>query len=432
MLAPCCTRAHFPDTPMHVMVLGAGVTGVTTAWYLAEAGHQVSVVDRADSPAMETSFANGGQISVSHPEPWSSPAAPWRILRWLGQEEAPVLWRLRADPAQWRWCAQFLAECLPARHRRNLAHIARLAVHSGACLRELRAQLGFDYAQRTRGILHLYRDEREWRTAQDKCNLLQAHGIDCAPCTRASALDIEPALAHFAPQLSGIVHAPGDESGDAHAFTRALAHACSQRGVRFHFGRQIDGFVLDHDRAVAIDTREPAHERSESLQADAFVVCLASDSPRLMRPLGETLPIYPVKGYSVTAPVRDEAAAPSISLTDESRRIVFSRLGNNLRIAGTAELTGFDLNVRAARIQPLIDWFESAFPGAADFARASSWAGLRPTTPSNCPVIRRSKVNNVWLNTGHGSLGWTLSCGAAQLIGDLICGRKPAVPGLAA
>ncbi|AUN94126.1 D-amino acid dehydrogenase [Pseudazoarcus pumilus] len=411
---------------MHVLVLGAGVTGVTTAWSLLQAGFEVDVVDRQPAAALETSFANGGQISISHPEPWSSPAAPLIALRSIGRAEAPLRLRIGLDPARWRWLAAFLRECLPARHRRNAHAIAALAVHSGERLRALREATGIEYEARTRGILHLQYTAREVTEARARLGLLAAHGIRAEVVSPQQCVDIDPALATVMPRLAGGLHAPDDESGNARLFTSALAELAAARGARFHYETTVEAIDTAGERVLGARVRDAAGKRV--LAADAVVVCLGSFGPALVAPLGERLPIYPVKGYSVTAPVIDAARAPIVSLTDESRRLVASRLGETLRVAGTAEICGFDASPDASRTAPLLAWIDDLFPGACDTTQAEPWAGLRPCTPSYVPVIGRGRVDGLWFNTGHGSLGWTLSCGSADIIAALIAGRPSPVP----
>jgi len=411
---------------MHVMVLGAGITGVTTAWYLSQAGFEVSVIDRQPEAALETSFANGGQISISHPEPWANPSAPLTALRWLGRRDAPLLFRVRADAAQWRWTLGFLRECLPWRTRHNTDAIASLAVHSGRCLRALRETTGIRYDALQRGILHLFFSREEFAHAAGRLRLLHAHGIRARLCDRVECIAIEPALAATGGELAGGLYAPDDESGDAFRFTQALAQRASEAGVRFYYRTRITRLASRDGRIDGVDVTDEGG-RPGMHTADAYVLCLGSYGAALVAPLGERLPIYPVKGYSVTVPVVDPARAPSVSLTDESRRIVCSRLGDRLRVAGTAELTGFDTRPNEERCRMILDWLAARFPGATDPARASLWAGLRPATPSNIPLIGRSRVTNLWYNTGHGTLGWTLSCGSADALADLMRGRRPAV-----
>ena len=412
---------------MHVLVLGAGLSGVTTAWYLQQAGFRVSVVDRQPEAASETSFANGGQISVSHPEPWANPGAPVQILRWLGRDDAPLKFRPTRDPAQWLWGARFLLECLPWRAHRNTRAIAALATWSAQRLRALRAELGLEYEQLERGILHLFYSAGEFAEAPGRARALAGFGIEAQVRSRDQCLAIEPALAAQSGALVGGLYAPGDESGDACRFTRALAARVAAAGAQMHWNCSIERICTGHDGSVTgVEVRTP-EGGLQTLQADACVLCLGSYGPRLVATLGERLPIYPVKGYSITAPVLDPARAPSVSLTDESRRIVCSRLGDRLRIAGTAELNGFDTQVRPERIAGILEWAQRRFPGAIDIARAEHWAGLRPATPGNVPLIGRGRTPGLWLNTGHGTLGWTLACGSAAALAELMCGRRPAL-----
>ena len=412
---------------MHVMVLGAGLSGVTTAWYLTQAGFRVSLLDRQAGAGLETSFANGGQISISHPEPWANPGAPAQILRWLGRPDAPLMFRPGCDPAQWTWGLRFLLECLPARTQRNTAAIAALAVWSGQRLRDLREQLGLQYDHLGRGILHLFYTQAEYLKAHERVRALRALGIDARVLDRVQCLALEPALAARAGALAGGIHAAGDESGDAHQFTRALAERLVVAGAALHWESELLALEEGPGGDIAGARIRRADGSVERLQADAWVVCLGSYGARLLAPLGIRLPIYPVKGYSITAPVLTPGRAPSVSLTDESRRIVCSRLGERLRVAGTAELNGFDTRVRPERIAAIMAWVEAHFPDAIDPARAEPWAGLRPATPGNVPLIGRSARANLWLNTGHGTLGWTLACGSAAALAELMCKRRPAV-----
>ena len=411
---------------MHVMVLGAGVTGVTTAWFLQQAGFEVSLVDRQPGAGRETSFANGGQISISHPEPWANPAAPWLALRWLGREDAPLKIRPAFDPAQWRWATSFLHECLPWRTRRNTEAIAALALFSGERLRAVRETTGIDYEQRTAGILHLFHTAREFAHAPARASTLHKLGIPAVVRTRDECLALEPALAVRPDGIAGGLYAPDDESGNAQRFTEALAARLGEMGAKLYWNTEIRRLAVTRNRVEGVNVRD-AEGRKGMLGADAFVVCLGSYSGRLLRPLGQRVPIYPVKGYSVTAALAAPERAPVVSLTDESRRIVCSRLGDRLRVAGTAELAGFDTSIRPERIKPLLEWVRTHFPDVIDEAQVTPWAGLRPATPSNLPLIGRSHAENLWLNTGHGTLGWTLACGSAAALALLIQGEKPPV-----
>lgn len=409
---------------MEVLVIGAGLAGVTSAWYLSQAGHSVTVVDRRAGPGMETSFANGGQISVSHPEPWANPSAPATVLRWLGRKDAPLLFRLRADPAQWRWAASFLRECLPARTASNTRAIANLALYSRRELKNLRESLGLDYEASEAGILHLFQSQREFRGIPARQQELESLGIHTRLLSADEAVALEPALQKIQPQLAGALHGLDDESGDAHLFCRALAAKAAAAGVRFSFNSNLYEFDVVQGRIRGARVLD-GDFRAGVFKADAVVVAAGSYSQGLLKRFGIKLPIYPVKGYSVTVPIVDDTLAPRHSLTDESRRIVCSRLGNRLRVAGTAELNGFDLSPNPARSANIVKWLENHLPGATDLSQAEHWCGLRPATPSNLPHIGRSAINNLFINAGHGTLGWTLACGSAKALADILDGRQP-------
>ncbi len=411
---------------MHVIVLGAGLAGVTSAWYLRQAGHAVTVVDRQPAAGLETSYANGGQVSASHPEPWANPGAPAQVLRWLGREDAPLLFRPRLDWSQWSWGLRFLLECRPGRTRRNTAAIARLALHSRDSLRALVAQTGIEYDRLRKGILHLFFSQHEFSRAGPRAALLHGFGMRAEVLDARGCMGLEPALAHSRDTPHGGLYAPDDETGDALIFTQRLAELCRQAGVTFHFETGVTALVPGRSGIVAAGILDAAGEAGE-LCGDAYLVALGSHSAALVRPLGERLPIYPVKGYSVTLPLDEGSAAPAVSITDESRRIVFSRLGSRLRIAGTAELTGFDASVSAGRCAAILRRAQALFPRLAPAGEAEYWAGLRPATPGNVPIIGRGRVANLYYNTGHGTLGWTLACGSGRAIADLVVGRTPEV-----
>ena len=408
---------------MKVAVLGAGVVGIAAAWYLRQAGHEVTVIERREAAGLETSYANGGQISVSHAEPWASPAALRKMLAWLGREDAPLLFRLRADPRQWAWGLRFLAECAPARHRANTARLVQLGLYSRDCLRELRSALGLHYDEQVRGILHFYLDAAEYEAALRTAAFMRALGVERRPLGADEAIGIEPALAPLRARLAGATYCADDESGDAHLFTAQLAERLAATGVEFAYRTEVVRLEAEGDRIVHAVTTTGAR-----IAADAFVVSLGSWTPALVRPLGLRLPIYPVKGYSVTMPVADRARAWTVSLTDEAAKLVFSRLGDRLRIAGTAELTGYDTTLTESRCRAILARTGELFPGAGDTARAVYWAGLRPATPSNVPCLGRSRRHrNLFLDTGHGTLGWTHACGSGRLIADWVDGRKSAL-----
>jgi D-amino-acid dehydrogenase len=408
---------------MRVSVLGAGVVGVTSAWYLAADGHEVTVIDRQPLPARETSFANGGQISVSHAEPWANPRAPWKALQWLGQEDAPLLWRLRTDPAQWAWGLRFLRECTAARARANVGAIVSLGLASRSALQALRRELALEYDHLERGILHFYTDSREFEHAIPQAALMREFGCERVPQTAAQCLAIEPALAGSRQPIVGGTYTKGDESGDARQFTEALARHAAARGVRFRHGETVTALQGEGGRLTGVRLAS-----GESVSADITVLALGSYSPLLLKPLGISLPVYPAKGYSVTLAVPDGAAAPVVSLTDDGHKIVISRLGQTLRVAGTAEFNGYDTSVNPVRCAALRRRIGEIFPELAAADELDRWAGLRPATPGNVPLIgdmAAAGLAGLWLNTGHGTLGWTLACGSGRVLADCIAGRDP-------
>jgi D-amino-acid dehydrogenase len=405
---------------MKIAVLGAGVVGVTSAWYLTRAGHEVTVVDRQDAAAMETSFANGGQISTSHAEPWANPATPKQILNWLGREDSPMLFRLRADPRQWAWGLAFLRECLPARTRANAAQIAAINRYSRQQLDALCADIGIRFEQQTRGILRVFQNQQALDEAAASAGLERRHGIDLRVLTAAECVQLEPALSSSSAPVVGGVWAPMDASGDAHKFTQELALLCARRGVQFRYGSSIERIETEGGRAVRL-----CLGGGEAVEADAYVVALGSYSPLLLRPLGISIPVYPLKGYSITLDLAADAVAPQISLSDGTHKLVMSRLGNRLRVAGTAELTGYDTAINEARCKAIVRRTFELFPKAGRPEDAQFWAGLRPATPGGVPCIGRTRYANLYLNTGHGTLGWTMACGSGAAIAEIVSGRKP-------
>jgi D-amino-acid dehydrogenase len=409
-----------------VLVLGAGVVGVTSAWYLAQAGHEVVVADRRPHAGMETSFANGGQISAAHAQPWAQPSVLPKILRWLGREDAPLLFRPRADWAQWAWALRFLGECTPGSFERNCGALAGLAAYSRECLVSLRERLGIAYDHLSRGILHFATEARDFEALAQGAETLRDLGIAREVKTADECLALEPALKNSLDPLAGGVYTPTDESGDAHRFTRELAGVAAQCGVAFRFDTPLQAIEVEQGRVAGVRLRDDR----QRLSADAYVVALGSYSPLLLRPLGIRIPVYPLKGYSITLPLgpAEEAAAPTVSLTDESHKIVVSRLGNRLRAAGTAELDGYDTSINPVRCAAIARRVRELFPGLGAVTTVDNWAGLRPATPGNVPLIGRTRLPNLWLNTGHGTLGWTLACGSGRALADLVSGRRPEVP----
>ena len=408
---------------MRILVLGAGVVGTTSAWYLSQAGHQVTVVDRQPVAGNETSFANGGQISVSHAEPWANPHVLPHIIKWLGREDAPLLWRWRADPAQLAWGLRFLAECLPGRTRRNVAAIVAMALYSRRCLRHLRAELGLQYDQLERGILHVYTDRKDFTRAAKAARLMRQLGLDRDTVDVERCLQLEPALADARHLLVGGDYTRSDESGDAHKFTRGLAGHAEAAGVVFRRETTIERIATSGAKVAGVVVHNG--KAPELLTADAYVVALGSYSPLMLRPIGYRVPVYPAKGYSATLTLADDSHAPSVSLTDDERKLVFSRLGNRLRVAGTAEFNGYNLDLNPVRCQALIDRTRQLFPRLQTVGEPTFWCGLRPATPSNVPLVGRSCFSNLWLNTGHGTLGWTMACGSGAALADMMSGSLP-------
>ena len=405
---------------MRVIVLGAGVVGTTAAWYLTAAGHEVTVVDRQPEAALETSFANGGQISVCHAEPWAHPGALPRLLKWIGHESSPLLWRMRADPAQWAWGLRFVRECTPARTRANIIAILKLALHSRDCLQALRKELQLEYDHLERGILHVYTDEKEFAHALPQAALMREYGCDRIIKTADECLAIEPALKHSNIKLVGGTYTADDESGDAKKFTQALAQKCAEHGAVYRYGTDISALQIEGDRISGVRLAN-----GEVLQADRYVVALGSYTPLLLRPAGVNLPIYPGKGYSATLNLRDDAIAPFVSITDDGHKLVFSRFGQRLRIAGTAEFNGYNTELNPVRCEAIVKRTMALFPLAKSDEAPEFWAGLRPATPGNVPYVGGSRYDNLFVDSGHGTLGWTMSCGSGQLLADLVSGKSP-------
>jgi D-amino-acid dehydrogenase len=417
---------------MKVVVLGAGIIGVSTAWYLLEQGHEVTVVDRQDDAALETSFANGAQISVSFCEPWANAGAPFKVAKWLLKDDSPLLFRPRLDPAQWRWGLSFLTQCTTAAFERNVEQLVQLGRYSHESLKSLVAQTGIEYERLERGILHFFSSQADFEAGAAGAEIMRSHGVDRRVLNRDEVLKVEPALAAFGPNIHGGTFTPSDESGDARVFTQKLARLCAERGATFLWGHDV--LALEHAGGQITGAQIASREtgRRVSLKADAYVAAMASYTPALLRPLGECLNIYPAKGYSATLKLKKPEQASVVSLLDDGRKIAISRLGEHIRIAGTAELAGFDLSLdnptSRARCASLVRRYEELFPGVADTSEPNFWTGLRPSTPTNIPYIGRSKkASNLWLNAGHGTLGWTHGAGSGHALAELMAGRAPAM-----
>ncbi len=410
---------------MHILVLGAGVVGTTTAWYLQKQGHQVTVVDRQNQAGLETSYANGGQISVSHAEPWANPSAPLKVMKWLFQPDAPLLFRPTLDPAQWRWALSFLGQCTSARAAHNIRQIVNLGTYSRSQLQALRKEAGIEYDHLEKGILHFYTNPAEFDGAMEPTRIMQDLGCDRQVIDADRSVELEPALKPIRNRIAGATYTSEDESGDARMFTQNLAKRCSEAGVAFRYGTEILGVEHAGERVLGVQTL--CDGRHETLRADAYVLSMGSFSAALARQLGIFLNIYPAKGYSITVPVKNEEAAFKVSLTDDEHKLVYSRLGNRMRVAGMAELSGYSRKLNYTRCRAIVRRTAEVMPEAGYWDQAEFWSGLRPATPSNVPYIGKSHFANLYLNTGHGTLGWTHSCGSAAALADIIDGRKPDV-----
>ena len=410
---------------MHILVLGAGVVGTTTAWYLQKQGHQVTVVDRQNQAGLETSYANGGQISVSHAEPWANPSAPLKVMKWLFQPDAPLLFRPRLDPAQWRWALSFLGQCTSARAAHNIRQMVNLGTYSRSQLQALRNEAGIEYNHLEKGILHFYTNPAEFDGAMEPTRIMQDLGCDRQIIDADRAVELEPALKPIRNRIAGATYTSEDESGDARMFTQNLAKRCAEAGVEFRYGTEILSFERAGERVLGIQTLRDGHH--ETLRADAYVLSMGSFSAALASQLGIFLNIYPAKGYSISVPVKNEEAAFNVSLTDDEYKLVYSRLGDRMRVAGTAELNGYSRKLNYTRCRAIVRRTAEVMPEAGYWDQAEFWTGLRPATPSNVPYIGKSHFANLYLNTGHGTLGWTHSCGSAAALADIIDGRKPEV-----
>jgi len=406
---------------MKVLVLGGGVIGVASAYYLHRAGHEVTVLERADAVGMETSFANGGQISWSAGGPLAVPGIAWTAFKWLFMPHSPLVLHPRLDPAMWSWLFRFLGNATPACYAVNRERMLRLSRYSHECFGRLREETGIRYDQRTRGTLIVFRHARDLDKAAAETALLDRFGVPYQLLSRAGCLAHEPALKLTRDRIVGGIHFPEDESGDCRQFTLALARLAEAGGARFALRTRVERLETAGRRVVRAITD------CGEFSADAYVLAWGSYSPQLLRPLGIRLPVYPLKGYSITLPVTDPEGAPLGTLTDETYKVVITRLGDRLRAAGTAELAGYDLSLPRARCATLAHVVRSLFPHGGDFARAEYWAGLRPMTPDNPPVIGPTPYENLYLNTGHGMLGWTMSCGSGQVVADLVSGRPAGI-----
>ena len=406
---------------MRILILGSGVIGVTSAWCLRQAGHEVTVVDRAAGPGMETTFANAGQVSPGYASPWPAPGIPLKAVKWLLSRHAPLAITPTFDPAQYRWLWQMLRNCTHHRYAVSKARMVRLAEYSRDCLRELRRETGIAYEQRTLGTTQLFRTQAQLDGAARDIAVLSQYGVAHELLDRDGIVRVEPALAAVAHTLAGALRLPGDETGDCHLFTTRLAAMAQAAGVEFRFGAKVEALQADGARitGVRIDGRIET--------ADRYVLALGSWSPRLLAPVGIDLPVYPLKGYSLTIPIARPELAPHSTVLDESYKVAITRFDDRIRVGGMAEVSGYDLSLPQRRRETLEMVVRSLYPDGGDLAAAEFWTGLRPSTPDGPPVVGATKYPNLWLNTGHGTLGWTMACGSARYLADLVDGRTPAI-----
>ena len=405
----------------HVVVLGGGVVGVASAWFLARSGCRVTLVERREGAGLETSFANGGLVTPSMSDPWASPEIPGMILKWIGREDAPFLLRIGALPGLVSWGLKFLRQCNQESWHRNTRNILRLSLYSHERLRALVRETGVDYESNPRGTLHLFRDTLSMEKTSRTAEMLTELGVRSRPLDPAECVEIEPAIRHQIDSIAGGIHYPDDEAGDAHLFSRRLAEVCASNGVELRYGETVERIEAENGRFSAVRTEVGR------IEADACVVALGGESTRHLRPLGIRLPIYPVKGYSLTFPVGGWNDAPVVPFADDGYKAGIVRIGDRIRVAGTAEFAGRDTSLNPKRIANLRSLFVSLFPDYPDRSAGAAWTGLRPMTPDGLPYLGPTPIEGLFLNTGHGHLGWTMSCGSASIVADLIRGRDAGI-----
>ncbi len=406
---------------MKVLVLGGGVIGVTTAYYLARAGHEVEVVDRQPGPALETSHANAGEVSPGYSAPWAGPGIPLKAIKWLLMKHSPLVVRPQLDPAMWRFMLAMLANCTERAYALNKSRMVPIAEYSRDCMKALRAETGIAYDERTQGTLQLFRTQAQLDGIAKDVEILKQYGVPFEVLDRAGFCRVEPALRLTQQKFVGALRLPGDETGDCFLFTTRLAEMAGKLGVRFRWETAIDGLQAAGGRIVGVRTR------AGELRADAVVLALGSYSTALLAPLGIRIPVYPVKGYSITVPITDAAAAPESTIMDETHKVAVTRLGDRIRVGGTAELAGFSTALRESRRRTLEHVVSDLFPRGGDVAQASFWSGLRPMTPDGTPIVGATPYANLYLGTGHGTLGWTMAAGTGRVLADVISGRTPEI-----
>lgn len=407
---------------MKVLVLGAGVIGVTTAYYLSKRGFEVTVIDRQPGPGLETSFANAGEVSPGYASPWAGPGVPVKAIRWLLDRHGPLVLRPQADPAMWRWIWQMLRNCTAARYAVNKARMVSIAEYSRDCLRTLRAETGIRYDERSQGTLQLFRKQVQLDHVSGDIEVLRQYSVPYEVLDREGCIRVEPGLAATRERFVGGLRLPDDETGDCHMFTQRLEQLAVAQGVDFLYNTTIKSVDVSGGRIAQVSTDRGA------LTADIYVMALGSFSPLLLRPIGIDIPVYPVKGYSLTVPIVNNNIAPESTIMDETYKVAITRLGDRIRVGGTAEVGDYEVRLSENRRLTLDRSLTDLFPGAGDLGRATFWSGLRPMTPDGPPIIGGTRYANLHLNTGHGTLGWTMACGAARVVADQIAGLPPEIP----
>jgi D-amino-acid dehydrogenase len=404
---------------MNVVILGSGVIGVASAYYLAKAGHTVTVVDRQAAPALETSFGNAGEVSPGYSAPWAGPGVPIKAIKWMLMQHSPlVIWPM-LDPAMWRWGAMMLANCTARAYALNKSRMVPIAEYSRDCLKALRKDTGISYDNRAQGTLQLFRTQAQLDSIGGDVEVLKQYGVPFKVLDKAGFCEVEPALKLTQEKFVGALLLPNDETGDCFKFTQTLADMAQQLGVTFHFNTTIDGIDKAGGQISGVRTSAGV------LKADRYIVALGSHSPLVLRPLGIRIPVYPVKGYSITVPITDASGAPESTVMDETHKVAVTRLGDRIRVGGTAELAGFSLNLREARRGTLTHVVSDLFPTGGDVSKASFWCGLRPMTPDGTPIVGTTPIPNLLLATGHGTLGWTMAAGTGRVMADIVSNKKP-------
>lgn len=405
---------------MKVLVLGSGVVGVTSAWYLAKAGHDVSVIDRASGPALETSFANAGQVSFGYTTPWAAPGLLMKAIKWMSKPNSPLIITPQASPAMVKWLIAMLINCNEEKYKKNKSLMVRISDYSAECLSELRNETGIHYDERMKGTIQLFRDAAQLEAVQKDIDVLKADGVQFEMLDKEGCIAVEPGLAGMKEEIAGGLRTPKDETGDCRIFTTKLSALAQEKGVQFFYNTEVKKLLQEGGKITGIETTKGI------MTADAYLVAMASFTPFLLDDVGLKAPIYPVKGYSITVPIVDEAKAPVSTVIDDIYKVAVTRLGNTIRVGGMAEVSGYEIKLKDARLKTLTEALNMMFKGAADLSKKPElWSGLRPVTPDSVPILGATKYPNLFINAGHGTLGWTMAAGSGRFLADVISGKKP-------